>query len=99
MVDFVGQRRVLVISMATFAITVPVSIIFAFIMDNYLYGLYFDVAVTLVMMVLFGPPWPYLKLDKPQWKPDSALPTPQEKIAAEDAATSGPRHKRRPGRR
>jgi hypothetical protein len=99
MVDFVGQKRVLLISSATCAITVPVSIIFAFIMDNYLYGLYFDVVVAILLMVVFGPPWPYLKLDKPDWKPDSALPTTQEKIAAEEALTSAQRHRRRPGRR
>jgi hypothetical protein len=78
MVDYTGQRRTLVISAVVLSLSVPISIILAFILDNYLYALYFCVAVTLLLMVVFGPNWPYLNLNRPAWRPDSEAPTPEQ---------------------
>lgn len=82
MVDFTGQKRVFLISIVVFAISIPISILFAFYKDNYLYSLYCEVGVTAFLMLIFGPNWPYLNLDKPQWKADSeakSVPVEQQK--------------------
>lgn len=71
MVDFVGQKRIFVISVSMFILTVPLSIIFGFIKDSYQYSLYFCVFSTLLIMVLFVPNWPWLNLNSPQWKDDA----------------------------
>lgn len=75
MVDFVGQKRSVLISIFLFVISVPISILYAFYKDNYLYSLYFEVVLTGVLMVIFGPNWPYLNLNKPEWRPDSDAQT------------------------
>lgn len=71
MVDFVGQKRAVIISILLFVLSVPISILYAFYKDNYLYSLYFEVVLTGILMVIFGPNWPYLNLNKPEWRPDS----------------------------
>jgi hypothetical protein len=43
-------------------------------MDNYLYSLYCIAAVTAFTMLIVGPGWPFLNMDKPQWKADSDAP-------------------------
>ncbi|KAK8854028.1 hypothetical protein M9Y10_016577 [Tritrichomonas musculus] len=75
MVDFVGQKHAFLISVVAFALSVPISILYAFYKDNYLYSLYFEVGLTCVLMVIFGPNWPYLNLNKPEWRPDSDAQT------------------------
>ena len=75
MVDFVGQKRAFVLSIILFVISVPVSILYAFYKDNYLYSLYLEVVLTGILMVIFGPNWPYLNLNKPEWRPDSDAQT------------------------
>jgi hypothetical protein len=96
MVDYTGQRRVFLISAILLTISVPVSIIVAFIVDNYLYSLYVCVGVTLVLMIAFGPNWPYLNLNRPAWRPDSDAPTPeQQRTVVEERAPPRKRGLRR----
>jgi hypothetical protein len=100
MVDYVGQKRLFIISVIICACSVPASIIFGFYKDNFMYALYFCVGATVLVMVLFGPNWPYLNINKPSWMPDSDVPTPKEK--AHDAvqhAQSGSVHKKGPRKR
>ena len=95
MVDFQGQKRVLIYSIIIFAISIPASIVFAIVQDNFRHALYFCAGVTVFAMVLFGPNWPWLNINPPNWKDDSeAL-----KANIEDAKTSssnqkGPRRNR-----
>ena len=70
MVDFVGQKRIFILSVSMFVLTVPLSILFGFVMDSYQYSLYFCVFAALFIDVLFVPNWPWFNINKPNWKED-----------------------------
>jgi len=92
MVDYVGQRRVFLISTIVLALSVPVSIAVAAFYGNYLYALYVEVAVSAVLMVAFGPNWPYLNLNKPKWRSDAEAKFSREKA---ESGPAGRKRKRR----
>jgi len=73
MADFVGQKTVFIVSLILLALSIPASIIYAFIVDNYLKGLNIVLGVSAFVMVAFGPNWPYLNRNKPKWQPDSMV--------------------------
>lgn len=91
MVDFTGQKRATVIPAIIFLIATPLAILYALIKDNYLQGLYFIVVVSAIVIVVFGPPWPYLSMNKPQWRPDSEF-KPNEAAPAVENAKGRRRH-------
>lgn len=92
MVDFVGQRRVFMISLWALVLSVPISITIGYISGNYMYALYFVAGVTGLLMIAFVPNWPYLNVNKVAWRPDSDVTSkrPQE----EDHPTGGARRRR-----
>ena len=73
MVDFHGQKMVFIISTILLTLSIPASIIYAFIVDNYLKGLNIVLGVSFFLVIIFGPNWPYLNRNKPKWQPDSSL--------------------------
>ena len=70
MVDFVGQKRVLCWSSITFLVFIPISLIVALILNNYIYSLYILIAVGAILMILFVPSWPWLSINPENWCDD-----------------------------
>ena len=91
MVDFQGQKRVLIISIIIFAISIPISIIFAVIQDNFRHALYFCAGVTVFVMILFGPNWPWLNINPPNWKDDSEAFKANREDVKSTSTAKGPR--------
>ena len=91
MADFKGQRLAFLISAIALILSIPISLVIAAVSGNYLYALYFIAGLTGVLMVLFGPNWPYLNMNSPKWLPDSAA----LKSQPAPADSHGPRKRRR----
>ena len=70
MVDFVGQKRVFWFSLITFIVFIPISLIVAFILHNFIYSLYVMIGVGCVLMIVFVPSWPWLSLNPESWADD-----------------------------
>ena len=73
MADFEGQKLVFYISAIVLLLSIPISIIYGFIVDNYLKGMNVIIYVSVALFVVFVPNWPWLNRNKPQWRPDSDL--------------------------
>ena len=73
MADFEGQKFAFYVSAIILLISIPVAIIYGFIVDNYLKGMNVIIYVSAVLFVVFVPNWPWLNRNKPQWRPDTDL--------------------------
>lgn len=89
MVDFRTQGFIFWTSAILLTLSIPVSIWYAFYVDNYLKGMMIVVYVSAALMVLFVPPWPWLNMYQPKWQPDSMY---KEPVEAPPARPGKPKH-------
>ena len=71
MADFKGQKLAFYTSLIVCLLSIPVSLVIAAVTSNFLYALYFIAGLTGVLMVAFGPNWPYLNMNSRKWRPDA----------------------------
>lgn len=76
MVDFEGQRISFIASAIIMTLSVPLSILYSFMVNNFLKGLNVIIYSAILCLVLFVPDWPYLNRSKLKWQSDSS----QQKI-------------------
>ncbi|EAX93835.1 hypothetical protein TVAG_177430 [Trichomonas vaginalis G3] len=84
MVDFQGQSFIFWTSAALLTLSVPIAIIYAFIVDNYLKGLMVIVYLSAGLFIAFVPNWPWLNRNKPNWQPDTAYKDPAQENKKKD---------------
>ena len=90
MADFEGQKNIFFISLIVLLLAIPISIAYAFYVDNYLKALYIIIYVAAALFVVFVPNWPWLNRNRPQWRPDS-----EASVEINKAKNIDPKHKRK----